>query len=162
MIRGIRLYPDPILRGKCRNVKRFNPALGQLVDDLFDTMYRGDGIGLAAPQIGVLQDVFVIDVRKGRIPNKPLVFVNSTVYSKQGVREEDDEEQCLSIPGQSIIVRRPAEITVVAQSETGHEFSCKATGLEARCIQHEFDHLQGKLILDYVTSSTQALVPALR
>src|SRR5271163_1347473 len=146
-LRTILEYPDPRLRTRARPVTQFDAELKQLVDDMFESMYAAPGIGLAATQVDVHKRVLVIDVSEGR--NEPLVFINPQILSREGV--EETEEGCLSVPGIFDEVERAARIRVRAQDRTGAVFERDYDGVLAVCIQHEMDHLEGKLFVDYLS-----------
>ena len=147
MILDIRLFGDPVLREKCTAVTEFDDDVRWLIDDLQETMYHADGVGLAAPQVGVSIRVFVYDVRDSDMP--PGVLVNPRIVESEGsVR---DEEGCLSIPGLSEIVERSESILVQGLGAEGEPVEFRAEGILSRCIQHESDHLDGVLFLDRVS-----------
>ena len=146
-IRQIRLLGDPVLRERCREVDEVNQEIRQLIDDLIDTMYEADGIGLAAPQIGVSQRVFVYDIREEE--HAPGVLVNPRIIETSGkVRES---EGCLSIPDLSEIVERHVNIVAEGLDREGQPVRLEADGLLSRCLQHESDHLDGILFLDRIS-----------
>lgn len=132
---------DPVLREKAKPVSSITPNIIKLLDNMKDTMYEANGVGLAAPQIGVSKRVVVIDVGEGL-----LELVNPEIIAMNG--EEIDTEGCLSIPGIQGEVKRAAEVTVKALNREGKEFEIKGTGLLARALQHEIDHLEGILFVD--------------
>jgi peptide deformylase len=140
-------YPDPRLRTRAVPVTRFDAALGQLVDDMFETMYAAPGIGLAATQVDVHQQLIVIDVSKDK--TEPLVFINPEIIARDGV--EVTEEGCLSVPGIYEEVERADRVTVRAFDRHGARFECELDGIAAVCLQHEMDHLAGKLFVDYLS-----------
>ena len=146
-IRTILECPDPRLRTRAAPVTRFDAELGRLVDDLFESMYAAPGIGLAATQVDVHQRVLVIDISEER--SAPLVFINPEILTRSGVAET--EEGCLSVPGIFDEVERAAQIRVRAQDRTGAVFEQDYDGMLAVCIQHEMDHLEGKLFVDYLS-----------
>ena len=146
-IRQIRLLGDPVLRERCREVDEVNQEIRQLIDDLIDTMYEADGIGLAAPQIGVSQRVFVYDIREEE--HAPGVLVNPRIIETSGkVRES---EGCLSIPDLSEIVERHVNIVAEGLDREGQPVRLEADGLLSRCLQHESDHLDGILFFDRIS-----------
>lgn len=146
-IRQIRLLGDPVLRERCRKVDEVNQEIRQLIDDLIDTMYEADGIGLAAPQIGVSQRVFVYDIREEE--HAPGVLVNPRIIETSGkVRES---EGCLSIPDLSEIVERHVNIVAEGLNREGQPVRLEADGLLSRCLQHESDHLDGILFFDRIS-----------
>lgn len=132
----------------------FDQALGELVDDMFETMYAAPGIGLAASQINVQQRVVVIDVSPDK--STPLHLINPVILERDG--EEEMEEGCLSVPGIFETVRRADRIRVEARDRHGDVFELDADGLLAVCIQHEIDHLDGKLFVDYLSQLKQSRI----
>ena len=140
-LRNILTKEEPLLYKKCRPVTAFNARLHQLLDDMADTMYEADGVGLAAPQVGVLKRAVVIDVGEGLIE-----LVNPEILWTEG--EAISTEGCLSVPGKHAEVTRPMKVTVRAFDAEMKEFTLTAEGLEARCILHENDHLNGILYAD--------------
>lgn len=142
-------FPDPRLRTKAKPVTEFNDALSKLVDDLFETMYQAQGIGLAATQVNVHQRLLVIDVSENK--ETPLVFINPT-FEVIDDELNDYDEGCLSVPGYYETVSRPRKIHVTAQDKHGETFAMDAEGILATCIQHEIDHLEGKLFVDYLST----------
>jgi peptide deformylase len=142
-------FPDPRLRTKAQPVTVFDAALGKLVDDMLETMYAAPGIGLAATQVNVHRRVVVIDVSEGN--TAPQVFINPQFTVLDNESEEHDEG-CLSVPGFYETVVRPRHIRVTAQDRNGDSFTLEPQGLLAVCIQHECDHLDGKLFVDYLSS----------
>ncbi len=142
------LFPDPILRERCAEVKAFNADLARLAGDMVETMYAAPGVGLAAPQIGVAQRLAVVDVTVGKDRSALQVLVNPRLTERQGM--EVDVEGCLSIPGLTEKVSRPQSIKVVAQDLSGQPFELAAAGFLARAICHELDHLDGILFVDHL------------
>lgn len=140
-------YPNPVLRRVALPVETFDAALGTLVADMLDTMYDAPGCGLAAPQVGVLRRVFVMDIGWSQGERAPLVCVNPEILGASG-REQTAVEGCLSIPGLPLEIERPAEITLRWQDLGGRVHSRSLYGAAARCAHHELDHLNGRLILD--------------
>jgi peptide deformylase len=140
-------YPDDRLRTIAKPVTEFNEKLRQLVADMIETMYAENGIGLAATQVNIHQRVVVIDLSEER--NQPQVFINPEIISKSG--DTTYEEGCLSEPQNYAKVERAAEVTVKAQDAEGNPFEVNANGLLAICLQHELDHLVGKLFVDYLS-----------
>ena len=153
-LRQILHHPDPRLRNKAQPVTRFDAAVGVLVDDMLETMYAAPGIGLAATQINVHQRIVVIDVSGDK--STPLHFVNPQIISADG--DEEMEEGCLSLPGVFETVRRAEYAVVRAQDRNGANFEIDAGGLLAVCIQHEIDHLDGKLFVDYLSQLKQTRI----
>ena len=141
-------FPDPRLRQKAKPVTQFDAALSRLVDDMFDTMYAAPGIGLAATQVNVQLRLVVIDVSDEK--TDPRVFVNPEILESRG--EEEMDEGCLSVPGFYETVRRADWVRVRALDRHGQPFELETDGLLAVCIQHELDHLDGKLFVDYLSS----------
>ena len=140
-------YPDDRLRTTAKPVAEITAQTRQLVADMLDTMYDENGIGLAATQVNVHQRVVVIDVSENR--DQPQVFINPEIIAKSG--DTTYEEGCLSVPQSYANVERAAEVTVKAQNLEGEWFELKAEGLLAICLQHELDHLLGKLFIDYLS-----------
>lgn len=141
-------FPDPRLRTKAEPVARVTDATRQLVADLLETMYRAPGIGLAATQVNVHERILVIDVSEER--NEPLVFINPEITVLDPELGEYDEG-CLSVPGFYETVCRPSRVRVTALDRDGNAFSRDLDGLLAICLQHEVDHLDGKLFVDYLS-----------
>ncbi len=142
-LRNIRVDDDPILRKNSRPVEKFDDRLRILIEDMFDTMYEANGVGLAGVQVGVLRRVVVIDTGE---PDECLVLVNPEILEVSG--EQTGAEGCLSLPGRSGIVCRPDTVTVKAQNENGEEYTVTGHGLLARALCHEIDHLSGILYTD--------------
>jgi peptide deformylase len=140
-------FPDPRLRKRALPVETVDESVRALVDDLLETMYAAPGIGLAATQVNVQKRIVVMDVSEGK--NQPLVFINPTVLGQTGETETD--EGCLSVPGFYEAVRRAERVRVRALDRDGEPFEIDASGLLAVCIQHEIDHLDGKLFVDYLS-----------
>lgn len=140
-------YPDPRLRTKAAPVTVFDAALGELIDSLLETMYAAPGIGLAATQVDVHQRVLVVDVSEDR--SAPYCLVNPRIVRQEGSVMAD--EGCLSVPEVYEPVSRAEDITVAAEDRNGKPFEFAASGLLAICIQHEMDHLEGKLFVDYLS-----------
>lgn len=140
-------YPDPRLRNKAAPVEHVDDAIKTLVSDMFETMYQAPGIGLAAPQVNVSRRVIVIDISEQR--DAPLCLINPEILAKEGV--EQMEEGCLSVPGIYEPVQRARQIRVRALDRDGNLFEMTADDLLAVCIQHEIDHLDGKLFVDYLS-----------
>ena len=146
-LRTILEYPDPRLRTRAQPVIQFDAELQQLVDDMFETMYAAPGIGLAATQVDVHKRVIVIDVSEDH--DQPLVFINPEILSRSG--EEVSEEGCLSVPDNFAEVKRSSNVRVRARDRNGEVFESDYDGVLAVCIQHEMDHLEGKLFVDYLS-----------
>ena len=143
-IRNIRVDGDDILRQPCKPVKAMTPRINELIDDMFDTMYDAGGVGLAAPQVGILRRIVVIDV----MDDNPLVLINPEIVETEG--EQIGEEGCLSLPGLSGEVSRPARVVCKALDRNMEPITVEGTELLARCICHELDHLDGVLYKDLV------------
>ncbi|MGB1108886.1 MAG: peptide deformylase [Gammaproteobacteria bacterium] len=141
-------FPDPRLRTKAKPVAQVDDSIRQLVDDMFETMYDAPGIGLAATQVDVHKRVVVMDISEER--NEPRVFINAEITERDGI--EEMEEGCLSVPGAYEKVKRAERIKVKALDREGQSFELEADGLLAVCIQHELDHLEGKLFVDRLSS----------
>jgi len=141
-------FPHPALKTKAGEVKGINPDLEKLVRDLAETMYHAPGIGLAANQVGVLQQVAVVDVSGPEEAKNLVVLVNPRIVAAED--SEALEEGCLSVPGFRAEVKRAARLTVRAKNLKGEDIEIHAEGLFARALQHEIDHLQGKLFLDRI------------
>lgn len=147
-LRTILEFPDPRLRTRARPVSRFDADLRQLAEDMLQTMYAAPGIGLAATQVDAHLQVIVIDVSEER--DQPLTLVNPEILSREG--EATTEEGCLSVPGIYDEVKRAARIRIRAQDASGAVYERDCDGLLAVCIQHEMDHLDGKLFVDYLSA----------
>lgn len=150
-ILGILIYPDPRLHQVAKPVVRVDDATRKLVDDMAETMYHAPGIGLAAPQVDVPRRIMVVDASEER--NDLRVFINPEIVERDGRQEL--EEGCLSVPGIFAPVRRAAHIRVRALNRDGAPFEIEASGLLAVCIQHEYDHLDGKVFVDYLSRLKQ-------
>ncbi len=142
-IRNIVTLGDDILRKVCRTQLTFDEKLAQTLDDMADTMYKAEGVGLAAPQIGLLRRFCIIDVGDGIVE-----LVNPVIEEKSG--EQEGDEGCLSIPNRFENVKRPMKVTVRAQDRNGNTFKITAEGFKARALCHEIDHLDGVLYIDRV------------
>lgn len=140
-IRNVVTVGDPVLRKTSRKVERFDERLWQLLDDMKDTMYKAEGVGLAAVQVGILKRVVVVDVGDGL-----LELINPEIVETSG--EIDDIEGCLSVPGQNGLVKRPEYCKIRAQNRKGVWRFYEGTGLKARCFCHEIDHLDGIIYTD--------------
>lgn len=140
-------FPDERLRKICEPVSEVNDDIRRLLDDMLETMYVAPGIGLAAIQVNVHKRVLVVDVSEDR--SQPLCFINPEIISREG--EEEMQEGCLSVPGFYETVKRAEKIKVKALDRDGRPFEMDADGLLAVCIQHEIDHLNGKLFVDYLS-----------
>ena len=146
MIRPILRYGDAALHSRARPVTTFDDTLHALLRDMAETMYGAPGVGLAAPQIGVALRAFVVDVTVGRAPQQLIEIVNPDFALCEGMQME--EEGCLSLPGFNATVVRPARVVVAGQDREGRPVTIEGTGLLARALQHEMDHLDGSLFVD--------------
>lgn len=142
-IRTIREVGDEVLTRKCKEVKEMTPRLRQLIDDMFDTMYEAQGVGLAAPQVGILKRIVVVDTGE-----QPYVLVNPRIIETSG--EQTGNEGCLSLPGKMGIVTRPDYVKVQAFDENMQPVVAEGTELLARAFCHEIEHLDGKMYMDKV------------
>jgi peptide deformylase len=149
MILNIVKYGDPRLEQRADPVEEFDGQLKKLVEDMFDTMYTAKGVGLAAPQVGVLKRIFVMDCSGGKDPNEKYVFVNPQIVSTEG--EVMADEGCLSFPGIYLKVARPQRVVATGLDIHGREFTVDVMELAARCVSHETDHLDGELYISYVS-----------
>ncbi len=140
-------FPDPRLRKKARPVDKVDDQIRQTVGDMLETMYAAPGIGLAATQVNIQLQIIVMDISENK--NAPLCLINPEIVAKEG--EEEMQEGCLSVPGVFETVQRAEKITVKALDENGNVITQEANGLLAVCIQHEMDHLEGLLFVDYLS-----------
>jgi peptide deformylase len=157
-LRPILLHPDPRLKRPAEPVAAITPELGRLAEDMLATMYDAPGIGLAAPQVGVNARLIVMDCVKDKaVPPRPMVLINPQVTWRS---EETNvyEEGCLSIPDHYADITRPAEVEVAWTDETGQSRTERFAGLWATCVQHEIDHLEGRLFIDYLTPLKRQLI----
>lgn len=136
---------DPVLRRKARNITKIDKKLRNLAKDMLETMYHANGVGLAAPQVGVSERMVVIDVGEG-----PIILINPEITKTEG--ENRDAEGCLSLPGRSEYITRAERVSVAANDLNGKKINLSGEGLLARAFQHEIDHLNGILFIDYLTS----------
>ena len=143
-LREIRELGDEVLRKKAKEVKVLTPRLKELIGDMFDTMYAANGVGLAAPQVGVLRRIVVIDCG-----DDPITLINPVIVEKDGL--QTGEEGCLSVPGKVGVVERAMHCRVRAKNADMQDFEVEGEGLLARCLQHEIDHLDGKMYVDIAT-----------
>lgn len=148
MIRTILHYPDPRLREKGRHVDAVTDEVKKLVDDMAETMYAAPGVGLAATQIGEAVQIFVVDTAEEGAPSDFRVFINPEILEREG--DVTWNEGCLSFPGVNEEIERAAKVRVRAQGRDGKTFELAAEGLLAVAIQHEYDHLQGVLMIDHM------------
>ncbi|HEV2288459.1 MAG TPA: peptide deformylase [Candidatus Acidoferrales bacterium] len=156
MIYRITKYPAEILERPTKPVEKFDADLAKLTEDMFESMYAAQGVGLAAPQIGLGLRLTVIDVTVGKNPEAKLVLANPRILHSEG--EQREEEGCLSIPGFRGSVLRPAYVTVRAQDVAGKEFEMKGEGMLARAFCHEIDHLDGILYLNHLSMLKRDLI----
>ncbi|MDA1311698.1 MAG: peptide deformylase [Acidobacteria bacterium] len=157
MIRKIVKYGDPVLETPCDPLEEFDTEeLQQLVDDMFETMYDAGGVGLAAPQIGLLKRLTVIDCSCGEDPDEKLVFINPEILVTEG--KQIGEEGCLSIPGFREDVKRAQKVIVRAQDTKGETFEIEGEDLLARAILHENDHLDGILFLRHISALKREMI----
>ena len=143
-IRAIRVMGDGVLNKKCKEVKSVNDRTQVLIDDMIDTMREANGVGLAAPQVGVLKRIVVIEIE----PENVYVLINPVILEQDG--EQEGYEGCLSVPGKSGIVKRPNHVVVKAFDRYMNEYTLEGEGLMARAICHECAHLEGELYVDLV------------
>jgi peptide deformylase len=141
----LRVLGDPVLRQETKPIRTITDDVRKLIDDMFETMYAARGIGLAAPQVGRTERLAVVDVEKN-----PLVLINPQILDS-GSAVEKDEEGCLSIPDIYADVERPLTVKFRAMDRNGSDYERDVDGLLARCVQHEIDHLHGKLFIDYLS-----------
>lgn len=143
-IRKIREMGDPVLTKRCKEVTEITPRIQELIDDMFETLYEANGVGLAAPQVGILKRIVVIDVTG----EDPILMINPKIIETSG--EQEGYEGCLSVPGKSGNVTRPNYVKAVAYDENMEPFEIEGTELLARAICHELDHLDGHLYVEKV------------
>ena len=155
--RKIVIEPDPILRKKSEILEKVDDELRGLLDDMLETMYSAPGIGLAAVQVGILKRAIVIDISKDKEKKNPFFLINPEIISKSK-NTSTYEEGCLSLPGYFAEIERPAECTIKYIDFHGKEQSLKAEGLLATCIQHEVDHLNGILFIDYLSKLKKDMI----
>ncbi|MDO4521525.1 MAG: peptide deformylase [Eubacteriales bacterium] len=142
-LREVRIQGDPVLEKKCKVVKEMTPRVRELIEDMYDTMYEENGVGLAAPQVGILKRIVVIDIGEGGI-----TLINPEIIETDG--EQTGYEGCLSLPGKSGVVTRPNYVKVRALDENMEEFELEGTELMARALCHECDHLDGHMYTELV------------
>ncbi len=147
-------YPNPRLHKVACEVKQVDEGIRKLIGDMAETMYAAPGVGLAATQVDVHEQVIVVDVSEER--NKLMAFVNPTIIQSSG--EEECEEGCLSVPGIYETVKRAEKVTVSALNEKGESFAVEVDGFLAVCIQHEIDHLKGKVFVQYLSQLKQTRI----
>lgn len=150
-LRTIREMGDEVLTKKCREIKEVTPRIKELIGDMLETMYEANGVGLAAPQVGILKRLVVIDVGEG-----PIVLINPVILETDG--SQTGEEGCLSLPGKSGVVTRPNYVKVRAYDENMQEFEAEGTELLARAFCHEIDHLDGHMYVEKVEGEIHDVV----
>ena len=150
-IRNVRKIGDPVLNKVCKEVREVNDRTRELIDDMFDTMYEADGVGLAAPQVGILKRMVVIDIGDG-----PILMINPEIIETSGTQTGD--EGCLSLPGKAGTVTRPNYVKARAFNEDGDEYEIEGTELLARAICHELDHLDGHMYTEKVEGELHDVV----
>ena len=155
--RKIIIEPDPILREKSKTLETVNDEIRKLLDDMLETMYAAPGIGLAAVQVGLLKRLIVIDISKDKEKKNPLFLINPEIISRSK-NTSVYEEGCLSLPGHFAEIERPAECHIRFVDYSGKEKEIKASGLLATCIQHEVDHLDGVLFIDYLSKLKKDMI----
>ena len=157
MLRKILTEPDPILRKKCEPLEKVDTETKKLMDDMLETMYAAPGIGLAAIQVGILKRLVVIDISKGEEEKKPIFLINPQIIH-QSKKTSIYEEGCLSLPGQFAEIDRPDKCHIKYLDYNGDSKELKAEGLLATCIQHEIDHLEGILFIDYLSKLKRSMI----
>ena len=157
MLRKILTEPDSILRKKSEPLEQVDSDTKKLMDDMLETMYAAPGIGLAAVQVGILKRLVVIDISKDEEKKKPIFLINPKIIH-QSKKTSVHEEGCLSLPGQFAEIERPAECLIKYIDYNGKEKELKSDGLLATCIQHEVDHLNGILFIDYLSKLKKEII----
>ena len=155
--RKIVIEPDPILRKKSESLEKVDDEIRALLDDMLETMYAAPGIGLAAVQIGILKRIIVIDISKEKEKHNPLFLINPEIIFRSK-KTSIYEEGCLSLPGHFAEIERPAECQIKFIDYNGKEKELNATGLLSTCIQHEVDHLNGILFIDYLSKLKKDMI----
>ena len=150
------IFPDQRLRTVAKPVRTVNEEIKKLVNDLQETMYKGRGIGLSATQVNIHKRIMVIDVSPEK--DSPLTLINPEIYIIEPKEKKISEEGCLSVPGFYEEVERPSKINVIALNEEGKKITIKAEGLLAVAIQHEMDHLEGRIFLDYLSNLKRQII----
>ena len=153
-IRNIREVGDKVLNKVAKEIKEVDKKLQILIEDMLDTMYEANGVGLAAPQVGILKRLVVIDVSEEG--NAPIILINPVILEKDG--EQIGDEGCLSVPGKAGTVSRPEYVKIKAYNEKMEEYTMEGTGLLARAFCHELDHLDGKLYIDQTIGELRDVV----
>jgi peptide deformylase len=156
MVREILIWPHPVLKQKAKPVAKVDDSVRTLVKDMFETMYAADGVGLAAPQVGILQRVIVLDTTPRQDTAKPIAMINPEIIGMEG--ETTYTEGCLSIPGEAEDVDRAAFVTVKFLDVEGQEQTLRCDGLLAIAVQHEVDHLDGTVFVDHVSTLKRELI----
>ena len=156
-IRKIVTEPDPILKQISKNVDQVGKEEQKLMDDMLETMYKADGIGLAAVQVGVLKRIIVMDISKDENKKEPMYFVNPIIKNKS-IEKSVYSEGCLSVLNQFIEVERPSNCEIEYLDYNGEKKILKCNGLLATCIQHEMDHLNGVLMVDYLSKLKKTMI----
>jgi len=156
MIHPVVKWGDEVLDRKAATVTVFDKELAKLLEDMFESMYAAQGVGLAAPQIGISKRIAVIDITCAKDPKQKLVLINPEIIATEG--KQSEEEGCLSVPGFRETVKRPARVTVRARDATGKEFTLTGEGLLARAFSHETDHLNGRLFLSHLSMLKRDLI----
>jgi len=158
-LKKIIIHPDPRLKKVCDEVDGISPELRKLATDMLETMYDAPGIGLAAPQVGVMERLFVMDVAEKESAPEPRVLINPRL-TWQSDEVNVHEEGCLSIPGIYEDVSRPSSVRMAFQNLDGVEIEEEFAGIAATCVQHELDHLNGKLFVDYLSGIKRRMITA--
>jgi peptide deformylase len=156
MVHPVVKWGNEVLEKRAEPVTTFDKELAKLLDDMFESMYAAQGVGLAAPQIGISRRIAVVDITFGKDPKQKLVLINPEIIATAG--RQSEEEGCLSIPGFREKVKRPAKATVRAQNAKGEEFTMTGEGLLARAFCHETDHLNGRLFLSHLSGLKRDLI----
>lgn len=156
MVHEILVWPNPILKQKAQPVAKVDDSIRTLIKDMFESMYAADGVGLAAPQIGVLKNVIVLDTTPRQPESKPVAMVNPEILTLEG--KCTYKEGCLSVPGEAEDVERAAVVTARYLDEEGNEKTITADGLLAIAIQHECDHLKGVMFVDHISTLKRELI----
>jgi len=156
MILDIVKYGNPILAQRGAEITEFDEDLHRLIDDMFETMYAAPGWGLAAPQVGILKRLFVMDCSSGKNPKQRVALINPVIEMEEG--EQVGEEGCLSFPGIYVEVKRPQRLIVTAQDIDGSQIQLDVMDIEARCVAHETEHLDGDLFIEYLSPLKRDLV----
>jgi len=156
-VRALRIYPDPVLRKRCQEVSVFDEKLKQFLEDLTESMYAHQGVGLAACQVGELIRAIVIDVAQKEGERHPIQLINP-ILLEVSAETREFEEGCLSLPGEAEMVTRPARVRVAFQDAFGQRRELEADGLLATALQHEMDHLDGKLFIDHISRLKRSLI----